>query len=147
MQTTVRRIGFWFTHPKPGLMMPLFDPTYAGSSQQRRFVRALRAREEGMVNRFNAALERGEQPLTMKELSSLDITFHFGPSRCQKCSFYCGDYEFQAVLNGVTYVWSETYLHYVEKHGVRPDLAFERAILNNVPHIYSSGIPKVASLL
>jgi hypothetical protein len=84
------------------------DPNYYDTPAHRRFVKALRERQDKLVPVFRT---------------------------------------FEDVLDGVRYVWPIFYLRFIEFYGIQPDLDFEKAILNNQPHIRSTGIPNVASVL
>lgn len=132
---------------------PRCEPEYIGTSGHRRFVKALREREESLIAVFNAACDQREDDYNNGlKVEPVDWTkFHINVFKHNRFCVFCrrseGIYEFDATLDGVKYVWPEKYLHYVGVHGVRPDSEFERVILNNQPHIRSTGIPKVARLL
>jgi hypothetical protein len=136
-------------------LVAAYDSDHIGTPEQRRFVKALRAREDALIEVFNAAVDEREAAYEkgIKIAPLVWDYFHIdmarGCSHCHMCPTRrsVGNYEFDATLDGVKYIWPEKYAHYVEIHGMRPDPDFEKAIMNNRPHIYSSGIPKVASVL
>jgi hypothetical protein len=56
---------------------------------------------------------------------TLQPTAYKGSSRCRICKEQNGSEEFQYK----TWIWPSGFLHYVEKHNVRPSLAFQEFIL------------------